>query len=205
MSDQPPDELAAKRAAKPPRKRGVKKGRLPGSVADTITSQREIRLSEKQSTVLGLRMAGATLQQIADQRGEDGERFYSSPSGAHNAILAALKIILPDQTRDQARAMELARLDRLTTAHWSQALSSAEGWEGHARVVLQCVNMRNKLLGLESPSQIDVQVRQGELVRVELLDLLDKDVLDRIRPLRDEMIRLTELRAGAIDVEATET
>jgi hypothetical protein len=43
---------------------------------------------------------------------------------------------------------------------------------------------------------MDVHPRAGELVRVELLDLLDKETLASVKPMRDEMVRLSELRAG---------
>jgi hypothetical protein len=169
MPDEPVD-LNEKRAAK--RKTGPKRGRQVGSVLGPITGAEEITVKERDAQALQLRMAGATLQQVADQVG------YTSPASAHRSILRSLSTLIPQETRDEARKMELARLDRLEMAHWPGALdASGERSERHARVVLQCVAMRAKLLGLEAPVQLDVKVRHGEAVRVELFELLDASTL----------------------------
>jgi hypothetical protein len=134
-------------------------------------------------------VAGASLSTIAERVG------YSHPSGAHQAIMAGLREILPEQERSDARRLELAKLDRLEMAAWPQALA---GDDRAAATILRCVQMRAKLLGLEAPAQLDVRVREGEMVRVEILDVLNDETLAALKPFQEEMVRLSEQRAGAI-------
>jgi hypothetical protein len=190
----PPDELEARRATH--RKPGVKKGRQAGN---STTSPQAIAARERQDKALGLRRAGLTLSRIADEIG------YANPGSAHRAIIAALKQELPDATRDEYRKQELDRLDRLQAAHWSAALAPGPYADKSARIVLACINMRSKLLGLEAPAQVDVKVRRGELLHVEVLDMLDAATLKALEPLQDEMIRLTDSRAGAIEGTVSES
>jgi hypothetical protein len=189
------DELAPRRERRKP---GVKPGRKAGSAAGPITGDKAIILTEKDAKALSLRRAGATLAQVADECG------YTHASAAGKAITRALKQILPDQTRDEYRREEIDRLDRLQAAHWTRALSASEDADKSARVVLACINARAKLRGLEAPAQLDVSVRRGELVHVEILDLLDKDTLEALKPFQDRMVELSELRAGAIEATATD-
>lgn len=183
------DELDAQR-----RKRGAKPGRKRGSALGPITGPKEIEARQRQAQALELRKGGATLQQVADAVG------YGDASHAHRAVMAALATVLPDSTRDEARRLELARLDGLILAHWPAARGSEVDFDKHARIVLQAIGMRSKLLGLDAPTAVDVRIREGELVHVEILDLLSKEALDGLRPFQDEMVRLSELKSGAIDV-----
>lgn len=193
-TDEPPngkprDELAPRR-----KKRGLKPGRKPGTSRGPTTGATEVELTKKQAEALALRLAGANLQQIADTVG------WASPSGAHQAILSALRKILPDQTRDEHRRLELARLDRLEQAHWVPALS---GSDKSATVVLRCMGLRAKLLGLEAPAQVQVSLFEGDLVEVGVLDLLDGEALKNALALRDSMAELSRMRAGAIDADSS--
>lgn len=186
----PEDELEKRR------KRGAKKGRRPGSVLGPTSGPKAIQANEKQAHAIQLRLAGATLTQIADQVG------YATPSGAHQAIMAALRTNLPETTRAEARALELARLDRLEMAHWQRALS---GDDKASNIVLKCIGMRRQILGIDAPQQLDVRVREGEQVRVEILDLLNDETMAALKPFQDEMVRLSALRAGVIDVVASDS
>lgn len=190
MSD---DELAARRSGKKP---GTKRGRRPASATGPTTSGKMIEAKRKQREAVQLRVAGASLAQIAERVG------YSHASGAHQAITAALREMLPDQERADARRLELAKLDRLEMAAWPNALS---GDDRAATTILRCVGMRAKLLGLEAPTALDVRVREGELVRVEILELLNDETIAALKPFQEEMVRLSEQRAlghgGVIDVE----
>lgn len=197
------DELAAKRAARkrpainkdgsPRAKPGNKRGRKAGSTIGSTTSDKAIEAARKQGQAVQLRIAGASLAQIAERVG------YADPSGAHRAITAALREMLPEQDRAEARRLEIAKLDRLEMAAWNRALGGDEP-DKAAATILRCIGMRAKLLGLEAPAQLDVRVREGELVRVEILDVLNDETLDALRPFQEEMARLSEMRAGAIDV-----
>lgn len=190
----PPDELAPRRQKQKP---GNKRGRKAGTVVGPISGAREIETRRRQSEAVQLRIAGVSLAQIAERVG------YANASGAHQAIMSALRQTLPDQERDDARRLELAKLDRLEMSAWNRALGGVEP-DKAATTILRCVAMRSKLLGLEAAQQVDVRVREGEMVRVEILELLNDETLERLRPFQEEMVRLSELRAGAIDVAASD-
>lgn len=139
---------------------------------------------------------GVSLAAIAEEVG------YADPSGARAAIMRGLRELIPDELREDVRRLELAKLDRLEQANWPNAL---QGDEKAASVILRCSKSRREILGIDAPAQVDMRVRrEGELVRVEILDLLNDETLAALRPFQDEMVRLSELRAGAIDVEASD-
>lgn len=189
MPDQPPDELAAKRKGRS--KPGPKRGRKAGSTPGATTSDKAIAAARKESEAVQLRLAGASLAQIAARVG------YADPSGAHRAITRALRAMLPEQERADARRLEIAKLDRLEMAAWPHALG---GDDRAAATILRCIGMRAKLQGLEAPAVLDVRLREGEPVRVEILDVLNDETLAALKPFQDEMVRLSEIRANAIDV-----
>lgn len=184
----PPDELAPRRGAK----RGAKKGRRPGGPSGPITGGKAINLTEKQAKALQLRQAGATLKQVAVELG------FNEPSQAHALVMSALKTILPDETRDEYRRLELARLDRLQMGHWTAAIN---GDDKAAVVVLRCMAARAKLLGLEAPAQVQVNLYEGEMVEVEVLKMLDAKQLEELRSVRSAVAELSRMRAGAVDAE----
>lgn len=200
MDEQPPssdDELAARRG-----QRRIDPNNTPGpgrgknSTLNADSGQRRVIAAQRQARALQLRVMGVSLAAIAEEVG------YADPSGARKAIMAGLKELLPDELRDDARRLELAKLDRLEQANWANALS---GDEKAASVILRCSKARREILGIDAPAQVDMRVRrEGEIVRVEILDLLNDETLAALRPFQDEMVRLSELRAGAIDVEASD-
>lgn len=189
----PPDELAAKRAAR--KKPGTKKGRKENQPQGSTSGPRAIKTAEREAQAVELRLAGVSLTQIAKSVG------YTDASSARKAIMRVLSEMLPEETRQEARQRELATLDRLQAAHFGPAMV---GDDKSARIVLSCVKGRRELLGLDAPVQLDVRVREGELVTVEFLDVLNDETLAALAPLQEEMVRLSELRAGVIDVEAEE-
>lgn len=188
---------------------GVKKGRK----ATPESGAKAIAAIDKQAVVLAMRRRGKTLQECADAAG------YADAASAYNALQAALKTILPDATRDEARRAELDRLDALMAAHWTQAtvgnividgdgevVEDRDGnplrWgpdEKAAGVVLRCIAARAKLLGLEAPQQVSLTVREGEAVEVEILQALPPQVLATALELRRQMTDLAAMRAGAIE------
>jgi hypothetical protein len=185
------DELAPRRAKKKP---GVKPGRNARSGPGPTTGTKEIEAQRKSSQAVQLRIAGASLVQIAERLG------YADASGAHRAITRALKAMLPEEDRQTARRLELARLDRLEMAAWPHALAGDQAASG---TIIRCVGMRAKLLGLEAPAVVDVRVREGEMIRVEILEVLNDQTLEALRPFQEEMVRLSEMRHNAIDAQAT--
>lgn len=195
QGNEPPDELAPRRGGAKP---GTKPGRKAGTPAGPLSSDLAIERRRRQAEAVQLRIAGASLAVIAERVG------YADPSGAQKAIMSALRQMLPEQERDDARRLEIAKLDRLEMAAWTRALAGGEDADKAASTILRCVGMRAKLLGLEAPQALDVRVREGEMVRVEILDLLNDQTLEALRPFQEEMVRLSEMRAGAIDVTASD-
>lgn len=189
-------------------KPGTKKGRkaAPESGAKAIAAV------EKQAQAIALRKRGWNLARIATEVG------YADPSGAYHAIQSALKTTLPDETRDEARRMELARLDALIDANWDAAtlgnyVLDSDGeivyhngeplrWgpsERAANVVLKCIGMRSRLQGLEEPMRVSVNVREGDAVEVDVLKLFTGEALEAALAVRKGMSELAALRAGAIE------
>lgn len=101
------------------------------------TSQRDINSRERQNQALGLRKAGATLEQISQACG------YGSRSTAHKAIKRALAE-LPRENAEELRALEVARLDELLMAYWQRAKKDVNA----AHLVLKIASQRAQLLGL---------------------------------------------------------
>lgn len=192
MADTPPDELAVKRAKRKPRsKPGTKPGRKAGSTPGPLSGTKEIDARRKSAQAVQLRLAGASLVQVADRLG------YADASGAQRAIMREIREMIPDEDRADLRRLEVARLDRLEMNAWPRAMAGDEKAEA---TILRCIGMRAKLLGLEAAVQLDVALREGDPVRVEILDVLNDETLASLKPLQERMIELTEMRANAIDV-----
>lgn len=66
----------------------------------------------------------------------------------------------------ELREIELARLDRLQRGHFAAA---CDGNVHSAKVVLQCIAQRSKMLGLDAPVKVDVQERTQLDAQIEQL------------------------------------
>ena len=111
----------------------TEKRRPPGYEARTLDSR------TRQDSALQLRLAGATWKKVAEGAG------YSTPANAHRAVMNALDRI-PKNSAEQYLAEELERLNRLTVAYWTKALS---GDDKAATIILRVSERRAKLLGLD--------------------------------------------------------
>jgi len=103
------------------------------------TSVKTILLVERQSRAVELRLAGRTLQQIADALG------YASPSGAAQAIEAALRKRVAG-TVDHLRQVENARLDAMWFPLWPRMLAGDLAALDRG---LKIMTRRAKLMGLD--------------------------------------------------------
>ena len=102
--------------------------------------------TERQRQALELHKSGVGYQGIADRLG------YAGPSGAYNAVEAALHKTLQEPA-DELRGLELERLDHLQVAIWDKATS------GNLRAVdrvLRIMKRRSQLLGLDAPRRVAV-------------------------------------------------
>lgn len=86
-----------------------------------------------------LRKAGCSFQEIAD------ELDYASPSGAYEAVKAALDRTLREPA-DELRKVELERLDTMWAAVWENALA---GDLDSIAAALRIAERRSRLLGLD--------------------------------------------------------
>ncbi len=108
-----------------------------------MASEHRIDAAEKQRRALELRKAGVSFEKIAEQVG------YASRSGAHKAVLTALRNTLREPA-DELRTMELERLDRMQAALWPQV---QQGHQGAIDRVLRIMQRRADLLGLDAPKE----------------------------------------------------
>jgi len=137
------------------------------------TSEKRIAAVERQGRALELRKAGLGYAAIARQLG------YAGPSGAHKAIMGALRAV----TREPARELvdlELARLDDLLLGLWADA---RKGNVAKIDRVLKIMARRAALLGLDAPQRVaDVTAarRDAEQIAAEIGKASDPVVIGQI-------------------------
>jgi len=127
----------------------------------------DIELIEKERQVLELRRSGATYEEIAKATG------YATAQGAYLAYGRALKRTLNNAGAQEAREMELDRLDRLQRTWWPKALA---GDDRATDRVLKIMEHRARYLGLYAPTKVqmeavvyDAGTIEGEVQRLRLL------------------------------------
>ena len=124
----------------------------------------EPELVDKERRVLELRRAGATYADIANTVG------YATAQGAYLAYGRALKRTLNKAGSEEAREMELDRLDRLQIVYWEKAVKG----EYHALDrVLKIMEHRAKYLGLYAPArmQVEATIYDTDTIDTELAKL----------------------------------
>ena len=111
-----------------------------------------IAVRQRGQEAIKLRMAGATITQIASQLG------YANESGAYKAIMRELEQTAQDmgESTEAVRQLELKRLDQMQFPIWNQVLSGDQGAIGTA---LRIQERRASLMGLDAPKQIEARVR----------------------------------------------
>ena len=112
-----------------------------------VTSEEtELDFKQRDARVFELRIQGHTFDQIA------GEVGYSGPSGAWQAY-QRIKGETIFESIDEARQLELMRLDEMQLAVWDRAIN---GDLPAAHCVLKIMDRRAKLLGLDKPEKVEV-------------------------------------------------
>jgi hypothetical protein len=112
-----------------------------------VTSEEtELDFKQRDARVFELRIQGHTFDQIA------GEVGYSGPSGAWQAY-QRIKSETIFESIDEARQLELMRLDEMQLAVWDRAIN---GDLPAAHCVLKIMDRRAKLLGLDKPEKVEV-------------------------------------------------
>lgn len=114
---------------------------------ESEASVRRANAAERQRQALELRKAGAGYQQIADKLG------FASPSGAHKAVLSAIRKTLQEPA-DDVRKLEVERLDKYLLALAPQI---ANGNQGAIDRALRIQERRARLLGLDAPAKVEIK------------------------------------------------
>jgi len=136
--------------------------------ARSATTPKRIADEQRREKALQLRLGGATFQQIAEQCD------YIDKAAAYRAVLTGLQRIGADEARE-LRDLDLARLDRLLMAVWSQAM---HGELAAVDRVLAIIQRRARMLGYEG-LQIDATVHAETTpnhARMSLADALGSDI-----------------------------
>jgi hypothetical protein len=110
------------------------------------SEESEAEMRRRDARVYELRIQGNTFEQIASEVG------YSGPSGAWQAH-QRIKSEWIFESIDEARQLELMRLDELQVAVWDRAIN---GELPAAHCVLKIMDRRAKLLGLDKPEKVEV-------------------------------------------------
>jgi hypothetical protein len=111
-----------------------------------VVSSEEAEMKRRDARVYELRIQGDTFEQIASEVG------FSGPSGAWQAY-QRIKSEWIFESVDEARQLELMRLDELQVAVWDRAIN---GELPAAHCVLKIMDRRAKLLGLDKPEKVEV-------------------------------------------------
>jgi hypothetical protein len=110
------------------------------------SEESEAEMRRRDARVYELRIQGHTFEQIASEVG------YSGPSGAWQAH-QRIKSEWIFESIEEARQLELMRLDELQVAVWDRAIN---GDLPAAHCVLKIMDRRAKLLGLDKPEKVEV-------------------------------------------------
>ena len=110
------------------------------------SEQEDLERRKRDSKVYELRIQGFTFDQIATEVG------FNGPSGAWQAY-ERIKNAMIFESVDEARKLELMRLDELQFSLWDRAIN---GDLSAANCVLKVMDRRAKLLGLDKPEKVEV-------------------------------------------------
>ncbi len=130
------------------------------------TSPERLRGLDNRAKALELRKQGHTYDQIAIVIGVSKHRCWEYVKQAMDEIRLDLR-----EEALQIRAMEAEKLDALQQAHWLRAL---RGNIGSTKVILQVMERRARLIGLDSPIKIAPTDPGGEN---RYSDFSDEDLL----------------------------
>ena len=136
---------------------------------------RNAQIEVRELKALDLRLAGASYRQI-------GVQLSVSHVQAFRDVQRVLREIAKEPALE-VRAVELGRLDKLMLAHWPFAI---KGDVRATTMVLQIMDRRARLLGLDSPQRIDITGWIREMAKREGLDP-DQAVRDAQDILREGM------------------
>lgn len=115
-----------------------------------------MKSNDRMLEALEFRKSGMGYIEIADKLG------YASHTGALQAVERALKKTLQEPS-DELRNLEVARLDALLVSQWEPAM---RGIPKAVETVLKIMERRAKLLGLDSPATLNVNLIQRRVQEI---------------------------------------
>lgn len=122
-----------------------------------------IRVAERRAEVWKLRKSGLTYDEIAKRLGATAAQIASDIT----ACFKRYRTLTEKETED-ARRLELERLDAVQAAWWDRAVGTKfqPAEERAWRVIEGVMNRRAKLLGLDAPAQarVDVAVTLDQII-----------------------------------------
>ena len=117
-----------------------------------VSRVRTVAARVRGQQAIKLRMAGATLDDIAKQLD------FKSAAGAYKSVMRELQATSQDmgEGAEAVRQLELKRLDQMQFPLWPQVLA---GDVAATTTALRIQERRASLLGLDAPKQIEARVR----------------------------------------------
>jgi hypothetical protein len=146
----------------------------------------DITHAERQREALRLRKGGATYEDISRALG------LGSTAAAHGLVRYALHKVIREPA-EQVLRLELQRYDALLAGLWAKAEA---GNEDAVETCLRVMSARQKLLGIDAPTKLQIQAD----VSAQALPGLPPDLLHEVRQLSPER-RHEILRAIARSME----
>jgi hypothetical protein len=138
------------RIIKKARKSKHRRPPLPGgfSTKNSYTSPKRIEARKRQAEALTLRAAGASYASI-------GKHLNVSPHHACRMVFKAMDQMIPVETAERVRVLELARLDAIQSKLWPDCLG---GRMASIHAYLRLCETRHRLMGLYPASGQQVQL-----------------------------------------------
>jgi len=153
---------------------------------------------QKHLKVLQLRLEGLDFKTIAERTG------YGSPAAAYAAYRNALSDVVVENA-DEARALDLKRLDRMLRALWPRVL---QGVPNAVQAACTVLRRRSSLLGLDAATGGGGGIRQsvnliivGEGPPKELRNLSDQELEEVIASMKHPELAPPAVEASAVEVE----
>ena len=164
-----------------------------------VSRKASVAVREKGRQAISLRMAGATMSEIASQLG------YANESGAYKAVMRELEQTTQDmgESTEAVRQIELKRLDQMLSPIWNAVTT---GDQTAINTALRIQERRAALLGLDAPKQIEARVRidvisWNQAIRdfIEVYRTYHRDAPEASRVL-DSLDKLAQERFAGVSV-----
>ena len=134
----------------------------------------------KELACLDIRLSGGTFNDMV------AEGLYKTRSGARDAYHRALEYTVSEPA-EQARALELTRLDKLLFAIWPEATGGGVGGKppnkDSIKLILDIMHRRARYLGLDAAVKVDIAGMVKSMAKVAGVDydavMLEADALQR--------------------------